>query len=86
MATATVHLPVGWKQQLGRASSPPKQQRREEEAEISCPGQDEGYLLLSKLAGIRAAKMTSTMIPLCHNINLTKVSSMNEGVPATWGG
>jgi len=29
--------------------------------------------LISQLAGIRAAKMTSTLIPLCHGLNLSKV-------------
>lgn len=44
-----------------------------------------GYLgggqceLLAQLSGIRAAKMTSLLIPLCHNINLSKVRQRREG-------
>jgi molybdenum cofactor biosynthesis protein MoaC len=30
-------------------------------------------LRTAELAGIMGAKMTSTLIPLCHNINITKV-------------
>lgn len=30
-------------------------------------------LTISEIAGIQAAKQTSGLIPLCHNINLTKV-------------
>lgn len=44
-----------------------------------------GYLgggqreLLAQLSGIRAAKMTSLLIPLCHNINLSKVRQGRKG-------
>ena len=30
-------------------------------------------LTVAEIAGIQAAKSTSTLIPLCHNINLTKI-------------
>lgn len=30
-------------------------------------------LLIAELAGVQAAKMTSTLIPLCHNIPLSKI-------------
>ena len=39
-----------------------------------CNGQrQQQWRLTSQLAGIRAAKMTSLLIPLCHNINLSQV-------------
>lgn len=31
-------------------------------------------LTISQIAGIQAAKKTSELIPLCHNLNLTKVN------------
>ena len=40
-------------------------------------------LSIAQLAGIMAAKQTSNLIPLCHNINLTKVSVTCELVEHT---
>ena len=38
--------------------------------------------LVAHLAGIRAAKMTSSFIPLCHGLNLSKVCQGKSVNPA----